>query len=179
MARAITEMPVPVLTGIGHEVDRTIADEVAHTCCKTPTAVADTLVDAVDDYCDRLSRLAHRVSLRARSACGMADRELTDVGRRIQRGVPVALATEARALDAHSAHVRDAAHRCIRTGTTRFDAIEARVRALDPRRVLERGYSITRTVDGAVVRAAAAVQDGEELVTETSAGSMRSRVEVP
>ena len=38
VARAIAAMPVPVLTGVGHEVDRSVADEVAHTACKTPTA---------------------------------------------------------------------------------------------------------------------------------------------
>jgi len=177
VARAITEMPVPVLTGIGHEVDRTIADEVAHTCCKTPTAVAALLVDAVDDYCDQLARLAHRVSLRARSACTMANRELADVARRIQRGVPVALATGARALDAHHTRVRDSAGRCVRTETARVDGVEARVRALDPRLVLERGYTITRTADGTVVRSADAVGAGDELVTETAGGSVRSRVE--
>ena len=53
VARAITEMPVPVITGIGHETDRTIADDVAHTCAKTPTAAAATLDEAVDAYVER------------------------------------------------------------------------------------------------------------------------------
>jgi len=177
VARAITEMPVPVLTGIGHEVDRTIADEVAHTCCKTPTAVAALLVDSVDDYCFQLARFAHRISMRARGACAIAGRELGEMAARIQRGVPVALAAEERTLDSHRVRLRDAGGRCIRTERARLESVEARVRALDPRRVLERGYTITRAADGSVVRAADAVGTGDELLTETAAGTVRSRVE--
>src|SRR3970282_1756153 len=59
VARAITEMPVPVLTGIGHEVDRTVADEVAHTCAKTPTAAAGVLVDLVAEFDAGLQNLSH------------------------------------------------------------------------------------------------------------------------
>ncbi|MEY2974050.1 MAG: exodeoxyribonuclease large subunit, partial [Actinomycetota bacterium] len=47
IARAIAMCPVPVWTGLGHEIDRTVADEVAHTAHKTPTACADALVDLV------------------------------------------------------------------------------------------------------------------------------------
>ena len=47
IARAIAAMPVPVITGIGHEIDRSIADLVAHTMLKTPTACAGHLVERV------------------------------------------------------------------------------------------------------------------------------------
>ena len=53
---------------------------------------------------------------------------------------------------------------------------QARVDALDPARALARGWSITRTADGAVVRDAGALQPGDELVTTLAAGSVRSEV---
>jgi exodeoxyribonuclease VII large subunit len=177
VARTITEIPIPVLTGIGHEVDRTVTDEVAHTCCKTPTAVADLLVGQVDDYCARLARIAHRVSARARGACSMASRELREAARRVERGVPVALARERALLDGHRRRAADAGRRGVRDAGQRIDMAEARLRALDPRRVLERGYTITRRADGTVLRSAAAVGAGDELVTETADGEVRSRVE--
>lgn len=176
VARAVTEMSVPVLTGIGHEVDRTVADDVAHTCCKTPTAAAALLVEHVNDYCARLARVAHRVSARARGACAMAGRELAEIARRVQRAVPVALAQERQLLVAHRRRAVEAGRRGTRGAGHRLDAAQARLRALDPRRVLERGYSITRDAGGNVVRSAGAVAPGEELVTETAAGSVRSRV---
>jgi len=69
------------------------------------------------------------------------------------------------------------ARRLARTERIRVDAAEARLRALDPRRVLERGYTITRDAHGRAVRAAAAAAAGELLVTETADGEIRSRVE--
>ena len=50
-------------------------------------------------------------------------------------------------------------------------------RALDPRRVLERGYTITRTADGTIVRAAGVLSSGDVVVTETGDGKVQSRVE--
>ncbi|HEY5164863.1 MAG TPA: exodeoxyribonuclease VII large subunit, partial [Acidimicrobiia bacterium] len=94
VARAITEMPVPVLTGIGHETDRTIADDVAHTSVKTPTAAAALLVELVDAYVERLAYVTHRVSLRARGVCGVARREVSGVARRLTRVVPASLDRE-------------------------------------------------------------------------------------
>ena len=50
IAMAIVTSPIPVLTGLGHEIDRSVADEVAHTALKTPTACAGALIDAVHAY---------------------------------------------------------------------------------------------------------------------------------
>jgi exodeoxyribonuclease VII large subunit len=69
------------------------------------------------------------------------------------------------------------ARRLSKAERVRVDTAEARLRALDPRRVLERGYTITRDAHGRAVRAAAATASGELLVTETADGEIRSRVE--
>ena len=69
--------------------------------------------------------------------------------------------------------------RTVRAQTQRVDGIAARLRALDPRRVLERGYSITRDDHGRVVRTAVGMAAGAVLVTETADGALRSRVEDP
>jgi exodeoxyribonuclease VII large subunit len=198
LARLIADMPIPVITGIGHEVDRTIADEVAHTCAKTPTAAASMLVGTVDDYCARLARIAHRLSVRARGACASAARDTADIAQRIARSAPIAIVREQRGLDTQRRRVVEHARRRLRdadaarerhrgrlravaTGALRgerhrVEASTQRLRALDPQRVLERGYTITRAADGRVVRAAASVDVGTVLVTETADGSVRSRV---
>jgi exodeoxyribonuclease VII large subunit len=198
LARLIAELPVPVIAGVGHEIDRTVADEVAHTSVKTPTAAAALLVEAVDTYCEQLGRIAHRVSLRARNACTLAGRDATELGRRLTRAVPVALARERHVLDAHRHRIGERARRGVRDAhvkvaerqrrmlttakavlhdeATSLDLADARLRLLDPRRVLERGYTITRTDDGRLVRAAGDTGNGAILVTETADGSVRSKV---
>ena len=59
----------------------------------------------------------------------------------------------------------------------KVDGAERTVRALDPRRVLERGYSITRTADGQVLRWVGDAAVGDELVTELATGRVASRIE--
>lgn len=58
LCEAIARCPVPVVTGIGHEIDRSLADEVAHTSCKTPTAAAELLVGRVRAADDRMRQAA-------------------------------------------------------------------------------------------------------------------------
>jgi|Deesub1362A_J573_1020465.scaffolds.fasta_scaffold01504_3 exodeoxyribonuclease VII large subunit len=61
IARMISEMPVPVISGIGHERDVTVVDEVSNMRAKTPTAVADILITRVKDFEDSLDSLSHRL----------------------------------------------------------------------------------------------------------------------
>ncbi len=61
LAINITQFPLPVITGIGHEKDDTIIDLVAHTRLKTPTAVAEFFVNGVDSFFTRLIELENRV----------------------------------------------------------------------------------------------------------------------
>ena len=117
------------------------------------------------------------------------------------RSVPIGLERERRSVDASQARAvhagqhgtRDAsraverservvvtaARHELRGQSSRLDTADARLRALDPRRVLKRGYTITRDEQGQVVRAAAGIPVGSQLSTETARGTVRSRVEEP
>jgi exodeoxyribonuclease VII large subunit len=142
-----------VLTGIGHEVDTTVADLVAHRRCLTPTACAATLVERVADWCARLHdrrRSIARAALRAVDA-SVVDRMALQLVRRAPR-------------------VLDHATRTV-------DGVEHRVRALDPARTLARGWSITRDGDGRLVRSTTQVAPGTPIVTTVSDGTVRSTVD--
>jgi exodeoxyribonuclease VII large subunit len=199
VAREIAGMPLPVLTGIGHETDRTLADEVAHTSCKTPTACGQVVVERVAEFVDRLDVVSRGVVHRARSNCTLALRELRDCARRARRTPPVALNRELVTLERHrgragelgtraakqAAAVLDGTERRLSSGGgrlaraegRRLDASEARLRALDPARVLERGYTITRDRDGRLVKEVAGLSTGDRLVTEFSDGAASSVVD--
>jgi exodeoxyribonuclease VII large subunit len=66
VARAIAAAPVPVISAVGHEVDFTIADFVADLRAPTPSAAAELVVKAKDEYCTRIDRLGDRLSAAAR-----------------------------------------------------------------------------------------------------------------
>ena len=65
LAEAITRSTAPVLTGLGHQIDESIADLTAHTSLKTPTKAAEFLVDRVATSEREIAALAHRLSVRA------------------------------------------------------------------------------------------------------------------
>src|SRR3954449_5659146 len=66
VARAIASSPVPVVSAVGHEVDVTIADFVADLRAPTPSAAAELVVTAKDEFCARVSRLGERLGAAAR-----------------------------------------------------------------------------------------------------------------
>jgi exodeoxyribonuclease VII large subunit len=67
VARAIVACPVPVVSGVGHETDVTIADFVADLRAPTPSAAAEMVVAAKDEFCGRIDRLIGRLAAAARS----------------------------------------------------------------------------------------------------------------
>ncbi|HEX4821111.1 MAG TPA: exodeoxyribonuclease VII large subunit [Acidimicrobiales bacterium] len=153
IARAIAVYPIPVLTGIGHEVDTTVADLVAHRRCLTPTACAGALVERVGDWCTRLHDRRRSI---ARAALRAVDRSVVDrLARQLARDAPRAI---------------DRATRLVNT-------LEVRTRAVDPARTLARGWSITRDADGHIVRSTGDVRPGVQLVTTVNDGTLRSTVD--
>lgn len=198
VAREIAGMPLPVLTGIGHEIDHSIADEVAHTSSKTPTACGQRVVERVAEFVDRLDLVSRGIVHRAQSNCTRALGELRDCARRARRTPPAALSRELAALERHRGRAEElgtraakqaagvldgterrlvsAGGRLARAEGRRLDGFEARLRALDPVRVLERGYTITRDRDGRLVKQVAGLSTGDRLVTEFPDGAAASVV---
>jgi exodeoxyribonuclease VII large subunit len=104
LAEAIARAPFPVVTGLGHEIDRAIADRVAHTAVRTPTQAAELLVEAVarlDGRVAEVERGLRRGALlplaRAREALGRAERGVGMARLRLA-GAGTRLAELARAL---------------------------------------------------------------------------------
>ncbi|MCU1459533.1 MAG: xseA [Actinomycetia bacterium] len=220
VGRAIARCSIPVFTGIGHETDRSVADEVAHSSFKTPTACAQELVAIVRAVAARNEQVWARIRQLAVTHLDRSDAALENHGRLVRRSVLVHLAREEgrvgeghrrlrraaleapnRAqsrlerrsgrvrevgrsrLQAESVHLEHTYARLARVPARlgplldRLDHQEAQVRALDPRRILARGYSLTRGEDGALVRAAGDAPPGSRLVTELAEGVVTSRVE--
>lgn len=199
IARAIAAMPVPVLTGIGHEVDRSIADEVAHRAHKTPTAAAADVVRTVRAFLDLVEHRAAAVHRAGSSAAGVAQARLDRRTARLDRASRVVLGRRGAHLDAAAARVARGGSRQLGLAAATIerqvaalgrrpparlaqaerdvDGIEARVRAHDPQLALARGWSITTTDDGRLVRSPAEVVPGATLTTRLAGGTITSTVQ--
>lgn len=198
VARAIASMPVPVLTGIGHEVDRSIADEVAHRAHKTPTAAAAWVVTAVRAFVDRVDTRGVAVDRAARASTTVAearlDRRSARAGRAATRslarhGARLDVAAErtgrgaGRTLDRAEAGLamalrdsRSRAERGLHRAGRAIDAAAAQVRLHDPRHPLARGWTITTTVEGDPVRRLTDLVVGTEVHTRFADGTATSTV---
>lgn len=83
VARAVARSPVPVICGIGHQIDVSIADVVAHTSCKTPTEAAECLVDLVEEAADLLENARRRLLQRSADLLGSAGQGIDAIAPRL------------------------------------------------------------------------------------------------
>ncbi len=87
IAQAIFESPIPVITGIGHERDFTIADFVADVRASTPTAAAQTAVILQTDLQERIDMLTTRIQYAFSSFLAQRDSDLASISHRMQRSL--------------------------------------------------------------------------------------------
>lgn len=196
VARAIRACAIPVVSGIGHETDFTIADFAADLRAPTPTAAAETVSPSRDALFDRLAELVERAT---RGTLRRLDTEIQRVDGLARRLVhPRArLAASGRLLGQVVARLHAArpdiarlererselARRLafamrqtlLHSGKT-LERLRASLASLDPTAVLGRGYSLTRNAKGEVVRNAAQLAEGEPITSTFSQGSAVSVV---
>lgn len=198
VAMAIARCSHPVFTGIGHEIDTSVADEVAFRGLKTPTACAVELVGIVGEFVTRTEDCWREITHRADMVIAAAQATLGSTTQAIRLRVTQAVDRGDHHLTSQAQAVRTRIAACVERAVGRVDrAIDAlrrspmlldaravridnaaeRLRLLDPETTMSRGWSITRTIDGRVVRNAAELSAGAEIVTMFARGSARSRVE--
>ena len=199
VARAIFASLLPVVSGVGHETDFTIADFVADVRAPTPTAAAvaaspdcEALGEAVATLRRRMARDARRaVETRQQRLDALARRLLTPAerlardrerlgqfARRLRRALPD-LAGERRELGRFSQRLGSAALRAAENRRRRLDALRTALGHLDPTQVLARGYSIVRDASGHVRGTSRGLAVGEPLDITFSEGSAGVTVREP
>lgn len=200
VAEAIHEASVPVVTGIGHETDTTLADLVADHRAHTPTDAAQTVIPdrsallaalerayqhletalehALERREERLVRAQGRLAMGLRSRLERAQALLARGAARLERHNPgLALERQRARLEHAAARLGRAGRQLCVPGQRRLERVEATLQATSPFRVLERGYSITRRSDGSVIHNIEGLVPGTELETILHQGRVRSRVE--
>ena len=221
VARAVASSPVPVITGIGHEPDTSIADMVADRRCSTPTAAAESVAPAIDeverqmiqrqarlgramssmlerssDSVESLARLAGNAvsaSLASRRAVieSYAERpcltdpaaglrssasELEQTAERLHASVPRSLLRRREDCEREARRLVALAPRLLRVPEAQTGRLAATLDALSPLKVLGRGYSIARDVEGHVLKDATSAHVGDTISVQLGSGSLRADV---
>lgn len=196
VARTLAVSPAPTVAGIGHETDTTIVDYVADRRGATPTAAAElasagwfeaaTEIDALEDALRRtiqsaletrmqaLDRLALRLIHPAQRLAATRQR-LELLAHRLQAAIQQRTVQQPR-LDRLGHRLRQAmAAQCARRHQ-QLSRCQGALAALSPLATLERGYSIVRGPDGAIVRDAAQLAAGDDLQLQFARGKVGARV---
>ena len=175
VARAIRASRIPVVVGVGHETDVTIADFAADRRAPTPTAAAEMVSPSREELLARAGELAQRATREALRRIEYAMQAVDALARRLVHPRE-RLRTSRQLLGQLATRLALAAARRM----DQFDAQLARLKAglasLNPDAVLERGYSLTRDAQGVVVRDAAKLQPGDRLTTTLARGWVESEV---
>lgn len=165
----IAQFPLPILTGIGHDKDQSVADLVAHTALKTPTAVAGWLVDRmqqIEGWLDGAALTLHDASLNlTRNHLLRLERneeEIKNLSRRL-------IDLQRSRLEQYALRLPEECSRLLRREGERIRHLESLTESHSPSRILRLGFSVTRLA-GRAIRTAEEAPSGSTLEIELAEG---------
>ena len=155
LAAVIAQYPLPVITAIGHDQDYHVCDMVAHEYLKTPTALADFILEIYEDEDARLSSFATRMKIAFTGRMAAMDAALVNLQGRIRNGAVMKLSL------------------C----ESKVELLRTRIESSDPRKILERGYALATDADGVVMKGVVNRAKGDKVSVVFADGTIDCIVE--
>jgi exodeoxyribonuclease VII large subunit len=179
VVRAIVASKTPVVSGVGHEIDFTLADFAADLRAPTPTAAAELVTPfTVEDLHSEIAYLQNRLTDLFSMELVERRRQVDMAGMQLERYSPVRrIETARQRIDDLMARAGRAARGHLRLRRARLDGMRKALEAISPEGTLARGYAIVRNADGKILHRAAESQRGEVVDIRLHEGSLQARVE--
>jgi exodeoxyribonuclease VII large subunit len=197
LARMIMRSPVPIVSGVGHETDFTIADFVADVRAPTPTAAAELVATARDAWLDALEsadtrlreRVWRRLDAQAQRLDGVVARlgrpsslvalqrmRLDALARRLQRAAVSLVQRRTQQIQVVGQLLPERLHRSLERRRVRLAHAQAQLALLDPALVLQRGYSWLVDGAGHTITSADQTRPGQVLRATLASGRLDVQV---
>jgi exodeoxyribonuclease VII large subunit len=177
VVRAIVASQAPVITGIGHETDFTLADFAADLRAPTPTGAAVLATPDKADLATNLASLAGRLDSAFQAVCEDRQARLDEIEQRLRRASPLWQIQNGRQrLDELSARARLALSHRLQLQHAHVAGLSSRLLALNPMAVLERGFAVVSRPDGSPVRSASQVKSGDDIQVQVAHGKFTAEV---
>jgi exodeoxyribonuclease VII large subunit len=149
---AIARSKYPVITGIGHDIDSTIADVCAYLSCKTPTAVADHILDHNFKFESELMEMVYWIGQTAKQRHRRAELEMQQLTQMLRILPSEIIRTKRSQIERADENIRTACNVKINNAYDFLDFAEKQIKVLDPKNTLMRGYTIYWQGDKIVTR---------------------------
>lgn len=196
LAYFCTQFPLPIFTGIGHQRDQTILDFVAHTSLKTPTAVAEKLIEILQEKDVFLENSFNRILHQTAHFVQIQSNYLQQTTVQLAHVIKETVDVHENELDFFLIHVKSLYTQSsllekqkmttiietlnkqtlllLKNKKQRLSFLEKNIKLVSPDSILARGYSITSDKNGKMIKTAHQLLPGDEIITRFSDGSISS-----
>jgi exodeoxyribonuclease VII large subunit len=177
VVRAIAQCSIPVLTGIGHQRDESLADLVADACAHTPTAAAELAVPELATLYAEHQQRQHALNDAVTQVLEASHNHLQHLENRLRR-LPLDRQRrgEQKAIAQKRQQLIQSTSRRLSQATQHCEFLRQKLATLDPENVLKRGYAVVRTENGTIARSTANVVPGQELQIQLGEGQVKVKV---
>jgi exodeoxyribonuclease VII large subunit len=177
VVRAVATCAIPVIAGIGHQRDESLADLVADVYAHTPTAAAE---QAVPLLADLQAEHQKRVQLLTEAVTGYLDEATAHLDRlkgRLRRlNVDRLIREQTQSIAWRRKRLTQTTHQQTQAALQHCELLRQKLATLDPNAVLRRGYAVVRQTNGTVARSTADLQIGQELMLQLAQGQVKVTV---
>jgi exodeoxyribonuclease VII large subunit len=177
VARAISRSTIPIISAVGHEIDWTIADLVADKRAPTPSAAAEIVLPIKEELTGTLDHLLQKLVTSLQHQTEMAQGKLDALRKSFGWQAPINRIREYyQRMDELSTRLSGFIKQNMEKSGLALAEKSARLNALSPLNILARGYSITYTGSGKILKSVKQVNPGENIVTKLTDGEVSSKI---
>ncbi|MCQ2958967.1 MAG: exodeoxyribonuclease VII large subunit [Bacteroidales bacterium] len=176
IASNIAQFPLPVLTGIGHDKDQSITDLVANTSLKTPTAVAEFIVNVNSDFIAQLDDIKENLLDILKEEIECQENRLKDFKSSIQHTFQITKLQSNNKLSQIQQNIKHLVKTKLLNDSTSLSLLETSIMAKNPETILKQGYSLTSNEKGEIIRSRNQVKTNDTIITLFSDGKVSSTV---
>lgn len=161
----LAQFPLPVITGIGHERDQSIADLVAHSYLKTPTSVAEFLLAKMLDFESAINASFESITLQAKSYISHQNEFINELNFRFKLSISQLIQRNTIEIEQFSDKLKTKPLELIQKAVNTLESYSKLITAYDPKQILKKGYSISR-LNGKTIKGQK-IEPGNLIETET------------
>ncbi len=173
LGASCAQFPLPIISGIGHERDVTVIDEVAHTRVKTPTAAAEFLVSVVNDSAVELLDLEGRLLEKTNLLLQNEKQRLTELSRGMIHASNLFVRDELALVQQQASLLRHAAERVVLKENHYIESRRQYIDMVSPDNILKRGYTLTLK-NGSIIQSTKDLLPEDVIETLFSDGKIES-----